>query len=155
MKKFLAILGIFSIFVISFSIFQAIFKNNLLPQKIPTITIRNHKFKLYIAKDPKDMRIGLSKYENIPQDYGMLFVFDKEDYHSFWMKKMKFPVDIIYIRDNQIITILKNVPLPKNESVPIYKPSSPANRVLEINAGLAEKYKFKEKDRVKYENLGN
>ncbi|MBI2031388.1 MAG: DUF192 domain-containing protein [Candidatus Levybacteria bacterium] len=157
MKKILIILAVLFVLVLGLVIFQAIFKNNPPFQKTPTVIIGNQKFKLYVVKEPKDQQIGLSKYENIPQDYGMLFIFDKADYHSFWMKKMKFPIDIIYIRNDQIVTILKNISPPKTEfeSIPIYKPTVPADRVLEINAGLAEKYNFKEKDSVRYENLGN
>jgi len=156
MKKILIALTLLFIILIGFIIFQIIIKNSSL-LKTPTATIKRHKFKLYIAKDPKDYQIGLSKYTKLSKDYGMLFPFDKPDYYSFWMKEMKFPIDIIYIRDNQIVTILKNVPVPKTKekSIQIYKPVAPADKVLEINAGISEKYNFKEKDKVNYENIGN
>ena len=157
MKKIVIALSLFFVVIIGAVIFQNFIKNNSLFLKTPSVTIKGHKFKLYIAKNPKDQQIGLSKYNNLPQDYGMLFPFEKADYYSFWMKEMKFPIDIIYIRDNQIVTILKNVPVPKtkDESIPVYKPAQPADKVLEVNAGISEKYNFKEKDEVKYENLGN
>lgn len=155
MKKILIVLALLFIILIGFVIFQIFIKNGSLLRS-PTATIKGHEFKLYIAKDPKDYQIGLSKYNKLPQEYGMLFPFEKADYYSFWMKEMKFPIDIIYILDNQIITILKNVPVPKApHELPIYKPVQPANKVLEVNAGISEKYNFKEKDEVKYENLGN
>src|SRR3989344_5132751 len=157
MKKVAIVLGLFFVVIIGAVIFQSFIKNNSLFLKTPSVTIKGHKFKLYITKNPKDYQIGLSKYNNLPQDYGMLFPFDKPDYYSFWMKEMKFPIDIIYIRDNQIVTILKNIPVPKTKegNISIYKPASPADRVLEVNAGISEKYNFKEKDEVKYENIGN
>ena len=85
----------------------------------------------------------------------MLFPFEKADYYSFWMKNMKFPIDIIYINKNHIVTIHQNIkpPKTKEESLPIYKPEDPSDTVLEINAGLSEKYKFKKGDTVKTENL--
>lgn len=156
MKKILIVLALVFIILIGFVIFQIFIKNGSL-LKTPTATIKGHEFKLYIAKDPKDYQIGLSKYNKLPQDYGMLFSFEKADYYSFWMKEMKFPIDIIYMRDNQIVTIIKNAPVPKTqyESLPVYKPTQPADEVLEVNAGISEKYNFKEKDEVKYENIGN
>lgn len=156
MKKILIALVFLFIILIGFVIFQIFIKNGSL-LKTPTATIKGHKFKLYIAKDSKDYQIGLSKYTKLSQDYGMLFPFEKADYYSFWMKEMKFPIDIIYIRDNQIVTIIRNAPVPKaqSESIPIYKPAQTADKVLEINAGISEKYNFKEKDEVKYENIGN
>ena len=70
---------------------------------------------------------------------------------------MKFPIDMIYIKDDTIITIIKNASVPKkdNENLTIYHSTAPSNKVLEINGGLSEKYNFKNGDKVKYENLGN
>lgn len=155
MKKIAIALALIFIIFIGAIISQILFKKGPSLLKQPFVTIKNHKFKLYVARDPKDYQIGLSKYNNLPQDYGMLFPFDKPDYYSFWMKEMKFPIDIIYIRDNQIVTILKNIPTPKTkeESIPIYKPSQPADNVLEINAGLSEKYNLKEGDKISLNNI--
>ena len=81
----------------------------------------------------------------------MLFPFEKPGYYSFWMKNMKFPIDIIFIKSGKIVTIHKDVMPPKNltDALPIYNPKEPADTVLEINAGLSEDYKFKEGDEVK------
>ncbi len=124
-------------------------------KKSPTAKINNYAFKLYIAKTPKENEVGLSKYKNLAKDMGMLFSFDKPDYYSFWMKQMKFPIDIIYIRDGKIVTIYKDIEPPKseNESLSIYKPTEPSNMVLEINAGLCDKYKLKVGDKVNLNNI--
>ena len=121
----------------------------------PTATINDQSFRLYVAKTPKNKEIGLSKYESLPENYGMLFPFDRTAIHSFWMKGMKFPIDIIFIKDQTIVTIHRNVPNPsvENESLPIYMPTSPVNLTLEINAGLSEKYNFQEGDTVIIKSL--
>lgn len=123
--------------------------------KNPIIVIGNHTFKLYIAKTAKDQQIGLSKYDKIPQDFGMIFIFEKPGYQSFWMKDMKFPIDIIFIKDNRIVTIYQDISPPKsqNENLLIYQPKSEANKVLEINAGLSQKYNFKEGDSINLKNI--
>lgn len=123
--------------------------------KIPTATINNHAFNLEIAKTQVEKEIGLSTKKILSQNAGMLFLFDKPAYYRFWMKNMKFPIDIIFIRNGRIVTIHKNVkpPTNPNENPPIYNSSEPADIVLEINAGLSEKYNFKEGDVMRLDNV--
>lgn len=120
-------------------------------KKESTLAIDGHKFTIESASTLKDKELGLSVKISIPQNYGMLFVFDSPSYYPFWMKSMHFPIDIIFIRNNHIVTIFNNVPNPKNptDSLPIYKPDEPADTALEINAGLAKEYNFQKGDRVK------
>ena len=134
MNKLLAAILILAIFLIGLGVWQSF-------KKSPTAKINNHEFKLQIAKTAKEKEIGLSKYENLSKDLGMLFPFEKPDYYSFWAKQMKFPIDIIYIKDGKIVTIYKNVTPPKKttDELLIYKPTEPSNMVLEINAGLSQK----------------
>jgi len=120
--------------------------------KSPMINIASHNFNLYLAENEKEKQIGLSKYESLPESRGMLFVFDKADYYPFWMKGMKFPIDIIYIKDNKVVTVFKNLRAENSDSL-IYYPSKPADKVLEINAGLSEKYGIKEGGNIKTKNL--
>jgi uncharacterized membrane protein (UPF0127 family) len=63
---------------------------------------------------------------------------------------MKFPLDIIFIRDKKIVDMVQNLQAPKSatENPQIYNPKAPADAVLEINAGLSSKYGFKEGDSV-------
>lgn len=147
MKKIIFIIGAFLTILALFSAISNKYKT--------TAEINNHKFKVYVAKTAKDKQIGLSKYNKLPQDYGMIFLFDKESFYSFWMKDMKFPIDIIFIKNNIITTIYANVPAPKNpnDSLPSYQPKVPSNMVLEINAGLSKKYAFKEGDKIAIKNL--
>ncbi len=148
MNKFLIVLTILAVFLIGLGIWQSL-------KKYPFVRINNYEFKLQIAKTAKEQEIGLSKYEDLSKNLGMIFPFERPDYYSFWMKQMKFPIDIIYIKDGKIVTIYKNVKPPKsgNESLLIYKPKEPANMVLEINAGLSDKYKFKEGDKISINNI--
>lgn len=124
--------------------------------KNPTATINKHTIKLTVARTAEEKEIGLSKTNSISENEGMIFLFEKPDYYSFWMKDMKFPIDIIYINGEEIVTIEKNVQPPtKGKSPTIYTSTKPSDKVLEIQAGLSEKYNLKKGDRIKYENLGN
>lgn len=152
MKKILIFIAILLAIVVVGLIAQNHFKTR---SKTPTATINNHTFKLELAKTQKEKEIGLSNKKSLGKDAGMLFLFEKPDYYSFWMRNMRFSIDIIYIKDNRIVTIHKNVKPPKdaNENLLVYNSSQPADKVLEIDAGLSEKYNFKEGDIVKLKGL--
>jgi uncharacterized protein len=116
----------------------------------PNISINGHLFSLYLAGTSHDQEVGLAKFNKIEDNKGMLFVFDKSDYYSFWMKNMKFPIDIIFIKQNQIVDIFQNVPVQKNNNnLPSYTTGEKADKVLEINSGLTNKYHIKIGDNVK------
>lgn len=117
----------------------------------PSIVIDNHFFKLEVARTFDEKTKGLSGRTSIAHDNGMLFVFNKPDIYDFWMKGMKFPLDIIWIYNNKIVTIADNLQ-PTAETnilkIPRFKSVLPADTVLEIPAGLSNKYNLKVGDRV-------
>lgn len=115
----------------------------LLQKKQPTATIDGHLFITEIAKTPKEQEIGLAKYTTLPINRAMYFPFAKPDYYRFWMKGMRFPIDILFLRNEKIVTIIHSAPMPDRVDLPIYQPTTPSDGVLEINAGLSEKYGFK------------
>lgn len=98
-------------------------------------------------------RLGLSGRDGLGENSGMLFVFDREDIYDFWMKDMKFPLDIIWIKNNKVADLEENVPSPlagaPDASLPVYKPEAPADLVLEVKAGFAGKNQIKIGDEVK------
>lgn len=158
MKKILFAFAILLILALGIVFVQNYIKTKSfsLLKKSATATIGNHTFTLSIARSQKEKEVGLSETKLLSENQGMIFIFDKPDYYSFWMKNMKFPIDIIYINNDAIVTIIKNAQIIKPQDNPtVYFSTQPADKVLEIQAGLSEKYKFKEGDRVKYENLSN
>ena len=154
MGKVLVIFAIVFAAFIGIVVYQFYFRGQT-PQQTngATATINEQTYKLTVVKEQEDQQLGLSKYSSLPQDHGMLFEFPKADYYNFWMKDMKFPIDIIFINGDKIVSIAKNVPAPKKaeEDLPLYQPEGPANKVLEISAGLAEKNGYKKGDTVKIE----
>ena len=155
MKKILIILGVFLIIILAIFFLK---NQSLFPfKKNPTAMINGHTFNLLIASSRKEKEIGLSEKKSLPENQGMIFPFGKLDYYSFWMKDMKISIDIIYIDNDTIVTILSNIKPPANptDNLTIYNSTSPADKVLEINSGLSEKYNFKKGDKIKYENLSN
>lgn len=112
-----------------------------------SVSINGHKFTVEIADDAKERAKGLGEREKLCDFCGMLFEFSEKEKYSFWMKGMKFPLDIIWISDDRIVYVTKNISSSFKGSI---NPGIEANRVLEINAGLADEYGIKEGDRIYY-----
>lgn len=119
--------------------------------KTPTVSIHTSTFNLYVPQTHQEKEIGLSDRQSMPENYAMLFQFEKADYYPFWMKNMKFPIDIVFLKDNVVNTIYSQVQPPQANTgdLPLYAPGEPINAVLEFNAGTAEKLKIKKGDTVK------
>lgn len=118
-------------------------------------TINGHAITLEIADSPAEQIKGLSNRNSLPENNGMLFIFGKSGTYPFWMKDMHFPIDIIFLQDNKVITIYENVPAfntennKKVQNLTLYSPKSPVNKVLELNAGKAKRLSIKEGDILK------
>ena len=92
-----------------------------------------------IANTPTEQTKGLSGRDSLPQDHGMLFVFDHEDLWGFWMIEMKFPLDIIWFNsDKQAVYVKQNLPPCTPQACPVIEPPMKALYVLEVNAGFAQ-----------------
>lgn len=113
---------------------------------LPTsqIKIAGQTLTVEVAKTPRAIIKGLSGRGSLAKDHGMLFVMPTEDLHVFWMKEMKFPIDIIWINNGRVVDIAPNVPAPQpGEELAQYPPREPARGVLEVKAGFSEKYGLK------------
>ena len=87
-----------------------------------------------LALDPVK---GLSGRESMNPGTGMLF--SMPNACNFWMKDMKFPLDIIWINDKQeVVDISENLPVPTSSFMPLYSPRRFAVYALEINGGEAK-----------------
>lgn len=117
-----------------------------------TLDIKGNKIQLEVADSVEEQKKGLSGRNSLAENKGMLFTFSKAEMHSFWMKDMKFPIDIIFMDNDKVVTIYENVQPMINESstnLTLYTPTAPANKVIELNAGLVKKYDIKEGDIIK------
>lgn len=155
-KIILPILGVIA-FIIAVGILSQKLQGQTPTQPAPSqkeIRINNIPVKVEIAKTPEERKKGLSEREKLPEDEGMLFVFDTEGGYSkkdinptFWMKDMKIPIDIIWIKEGKIVQIDKNIK-PPAENTPdnkLKRYTSPitVDYVLEVNAGFSDKNSLK------------
>lgn len=109
-------------------------------------------FKIDVVNTFEERQLGLMHREYLDENKGMLFVFEKEDKYYFWMKNTLIPLDIIWLDNNKkIIFINKDTPPCKTEMCPSYGPNQTTKYVIEINAGLTEKYDIKEGDTFNFD----
>ena len=103
-----------------------------------------------VADDEASRQRGLSGRDSLDPDAGMLFLLPG-DSPSFWMKGMRFPIDIVWIKGARVVDVTADVPPPAgtNEALATYSPDRPANRVLEVNAGWAARHGVERGDRVR------
>ncbi|MEA2098258.1 MAG: DUF192 domain-containing protein [Patescibacteria group bacterium] len=131
-----------------------LFSQNVIDGEVREISqacIKNKCFKVETAVTAQEQKMGLMNREFLALDSGMLFVFEKEDIHNFWMKNTLIPLDIIWIdKDNKVIFIKENAEPCKTEKCELFEPDKKSKYVLEINGGLAEKIGFKIGDEVEY-----
>ena len=68
--------------------------------------IGGHTFVLEVANDGNTRSQGLSRRQLLAENAGMLFVFETEAFHKFWMKEVHFPLDLLFISaDGKIVDI--------------------------------------------------
>lgn len=98
------------------------------------VNIGEQKFMVALADTPAERTKGLSLTDAVPED-GLLFIFDKDDIEGFWMKDMKYSIDIIWINGaGEIIDINEHVS-PDTYPTTFYPPQ-PIRYVLETRDGF-------------------
>jgi len=118
------------------------------------IRIGRARFFVEIADEPEEYSRGLSGREKLAANKGMLFIFSQPGNYGFWMKEMKFPLDFVWIKGDQVVGLTENTPPPQFTTydvvnLPLYYPPEAVDKVLEVNAGAVEKFKIKIGDLVK------
>ena len=105
------------------------------------------KIRAEFAKTPEELEVGLMNRPSLPKNSGMLFIFPDETNRSFWMKNTLIPLDIIFIsskgRVNEMTTLS---PCQETAICQSYNSKTPAQYVLEINAGSTGKWRIMEGD---------
>ncbi|HEX6833695.1 MAG TPA: DUF192 domain-containing protein [Rudaea sp.] len=115
----------------------------------PSVELKGHRFDVELALDGPTQERGLMFRDSMPADHGMLFVFDRPATQTFWMKNCRMPLDILYFDQNyKLVSVQQRVPPCRSAdgNCPVYPSDGPAQYVLELNAGTAEKLGVKPGD---------
>lgn len=113
--------------------------------------IGENKFTAYIADDEKGREDGLMFIKKIPDDTGMLFVFERERPLAFWMKNTLIPLAIGFFDHGGVLIDIQEMKVANSImelSPPSYPSKGPAAFALEMNAGWFSKHKIKTGSRL-------
>lgn len=107
------------------------------------VCFANDCFRVELAQTPEERAQGLMFREDLRKDEGMLFIFQTEEEHSFWMKNTLIPLDIIWIdQNNDVVFISKNTQPCSEDNCPSINPNKMARYVLELKGGTSEEIKL-------------
>lgn len=109
-------------------------------------------FKVEIADDQAERTAGLMYRNFLPDDQGMLFVFDQTQPVGFWMKDTPLPLDLIFIDEGgRVAGIREGKPL----SEALISPGVPVRFVLELKKGTAAKVGIEDGDVIRHPRIDN
>ncbi|HZX14659.1 MAG TPA: DUF192 domain-containing protein [Thermodesulfobacteriota bacterium] len=110
------------------------------PEQSAYVQINGVRVNIEIADNFEERAKGLMFRDRLPENTGMLFVFENEGNYPFWMMNMRFSLDMIWIdSDGKVVYVAKDVP-PCSLSCRAIDPNNNAKYVLEVDAGFADKY---------------
>jgi uncharacterized membrane protein (UPF0127 family) len=96
------------------------------------LKIKDKKIKVEVVRTEQEKAKGLMFRENLEKDEGMIFVYGREDYLSFWMKNTRIPLSIAFLDKNgKIVDIQDMIPF----SLQTHVSAFPARYALEVNQG--------------------
>ena len=112
------------------------------------VEIRGRRVAAELAETPAEQSLGLGERDSLAWDRGMLFVYDTPARYRFWMKGMRFSIDIVWIAGDRIVHVDSHVPFERGGNGPILQPPYPVDAVLEVPAGYATVNRWRVGDRV-------
>jgi uncharacterized membrane protein (UPF0127 family) len=112
------------------------------------IKVGGRPIRVRISQTPEEMERGLMFTEELPDDEGMLFVFEREKVLHFWMKNTLLPLSVAFIdKRGRIVEIERMDPLDEETA---HSSRLPALYALEMNAGWFQEHGVKVGDRVEF-----
>jgi uncharacterized membrane protein (UPF0127 family) len=104
-----------------------------------------------LADTPWERAIGYMYREKVTDGEGILFLFEENDLHSFWMKNCKVSLDLVWLDERwTAVHIERDVPPCTADPCPHYQPMQAARYVLETQAGLTGREKLGMGQRIIY-----
>jgi len=96
------------------------------------LTAGMHRIRAEVASDMNSRMQGLMFRKSLPQNGGMVFVFDENAVHCMWMKNTLVPLSVAFIDEAGAIIIIADMQ-PKSEQS--HCAAKPARYALEMNKG--------------------
>jgi hypothetical protein len=112
------------------------------------ITVGTAPLWVEIVDDEQARAQGLMFRRTMPEDEGMLFVFEYPQPLSFWMRNTALPLDIAFVSpDYRVLNILPMKPLDER---PRYSSAGPALYAIETNRGWFARHGVKAGDKLSF-----
>jgi len=109
---------------------------------------------LELALTPEEISSGLMFRPSLPENRGMLFLFEHPRLSSFWMKNTLIPLDLVFLDETgAVVDVIANVQPCAADPCPNFPPSTPAMAVLEINAGGATAHDIEVGSSIQFERV--
>jgi uncharacterized membrane protein (UPF0127 family) len=122
------------------------------PAVIPLTLPSGKVLKVEVMVNDQDRAMGLMFRPSLPEDRGMLFVYETSDFYGVWMKNCRFPIDIVWLdEERRVVYLAEAVPPCKAEPCPVYEPMQRARFFLELNAHQARREKVAVGETVSFE----
>lgn len=102
------------------------------------VEIADQKIDLEVAQTSEQQATGLMFRDSLPDDRGMLFPFDPPRAVQFWMRNVEIHLDMVFLKNGEVVAIATNVPPCTTSSCPTYGPDTPVDQVIELRGGLAQ-----------------
>ncbi len=116
---------------------------------VMTVTINKAELVVEIATTSQEKTQGLCCRDSLPQNHGMLFVYEKPGTHQFWMKDTRIPLDMYWIDASKKIIHIEHSVQP--ETYPqTFGPEALSQYILETNAGFARAHNIRVGDMVEF-----
>jgi len=112
------------------------------------LTIRQQMIEVQLAATPEQRQIGLMYRKVLPENEGMLFIYQDDAVRCFWMRNTPLPLTAAFIDKQGIIVYLTDMQ-PLTDKA--HCSERPVRYVLEMPQGWFEKHDIKADDRLKGE----
>lgn len=105
-----------------------------------------------VADNPLMLHAGLAFRDSLAAGWGMLFIYDRADFHRVATKEYRFPVDLIWLDEaKRVLLTLENIPGCHQEACPTYGPSPEKDRyVIVARAGFAAQERLHVGDELRF-----
>ncbi len=120
------------------------------PANVPTAILPDGwAVQLKLATTPEEQERGLMFVENLPDDRGMLFIYEADGIRTFWMRNCRISLDLIWVSDNgSVVDITPNAPPCPGDPCRTFSPIRPARYTLEVRSGLAAEHGIRIGDQI-------
>jgi uncharacterized membrane protein (UPF0127 family) len=147
LRYLLSVFALLVVFLVAGSLF--FFQEISRDKGFRLVQIRDIVIQVQVADTPELQEKGLAGRPNLPRDEGLLFVFGKAAPHSFWMKGMRFSIDILWF-DEEGFLIHAEERVSPDTYPKVFSSHKDSLFALEVSAGFVEENGIKLGDTLRF-----